>query len=123
MQCNGVLPAPSYSVYLRPGSELLEHAQLTTSYRSCLWSISACTVGSYYRIEHIQATVLGPHILSKSRPGSRGITNKFVHFELTCRSFWHLLLSVLKAIYQLEAIAEIGMLQRLVLPLNRRIEA
>ena len=33
------------------------------------------------------------------------------------------LLSVLKARYQLETTAEIGILQRLVLPLNKRIEA
>ena len=66
------------SVYLRPGSERLARAQLTASYRvyrSWLRSISACTVTSY-RIEHVQATVLGPHscrlelnISSKSRPG------------------------------------------------------
>ena len=63
---------------LRPGSERLARARLTASYcvyRSWLRSISACNVTSY-RIEHVQATALGPHscrlelnILSKSRPG------------------------------------------------------
>ena len=66
------------SVYLRPGSERLARARLMASYRvyrSWLRSISACTVTSY-RIEHVQATALGPHscrlelnISSKSRPG------------------------------------------------------
>ena len=65
-------------MYLRPGSERLARARLTASYRvyrSWLRSISACTVTSY-RIEHVQATALGPHscrlelnISSKSRPG------------------------------------------------------
>ena len=62
-------------MYLRPGSEGLARARLTASYRSWLRSVSACTVTSY-RIEHVQATALGPHscrlelnISSKSRPG------------------------------------------------------
>ena len=61
-------------MYLRPGSELLACTRLMASYRSCLRSINACTMTSY-RMEHVQATALGPHscslelnILSKSHP-------------------------------------------------------
>ena len=49
-----------FSVYLRTISAPLAHSRLAATYRTCLWSIRACTVMSLYT-SHIQATAARPH--------------------------------------------------------------
>ena len=49
-----------FSVYLRTVSATLARAWLAATYRTCLWSIRACTVTSPHT-SHIQATAARPH--------------------------------------------------------------